>query len=109
MIYDELFGLVRLFKLQVNLNALKKFSFAGFSTNILGQSNSLIGQIKASFLTNKLFDKGQAIRLLSFLCRSHTHNAFFPSKSIPYKKLYSRNRLRYLITFVIKISSDKEA
>ena len=42
---NELFGLIRLFKLRVNLNALKKFSFAGFSTNILGQSNSLISQI----------------------------------------------------------------
>ena len=45
MIDDDFFGLIRLFKLQVNLNVLKEFSFAGFSTNILGQSNSLIDQI----------------------------------------------------------------
>ena len=65
--------------------------------------------LKASFLTNKLFDKGEAISFLSFLFRSHTQNASFPSKSIPYRKLYSQNRLQYLITIVIKISSDKEA
>ena len=46
--------------------------------------------LKASFLTNKLFDKGEAISFLSFLFRSHTQNASFPSKSIPYRKLYSR-------------------
>ena len=62
--------------------------------------------LKASFLTNKLFDKGKA---MSFLFRSHTQNASFPSNLIPYRKLYSRNILRYLIIFVIKISGNKEA
>ena len=65
--------------------------------------------LKASFLTNKLFDKGEAISFLSLLFRSHTQNASFPSKSTPYRKLYSQNRLWFLITFVIKISGDKEA
>ena len=45
MIDDEFFGLIRLFELRVNLNVLKEFSFTSFSTNILGQSNSLIDQI----------------------------------------------------------------